>query len=336
MAHTYKESGIDYEAMDKLKNAALNYSGNRQNLIEFPNFYLVDILEGLGSLNKLADTIYQKTQQDYYFQVGWGNAASVLNDLAVTGATPLTIKLFIAAGHANWFKNQDCWQNLIAGFGEAAKFASCSWNGGETQTLPGLIQEDSFILAGSATGIIKPKRQILEEKKIRPGDRIILCESSGIHTNGITFIRKNFPDDLEVYTEAVKNKTLIYLPFINKLLADKVDIHYVSHITGHGWRKLMRPKRPFTYVLEDIPKPQLIFQKIREKSAMDDRQMYADFNMGAGLAIYAPSSSVDRILKIAQSQSVAAFDAGFVEKGPRKVIIKPIHVEFDGADLNIR
>lgn len=92
--------------MDKFKNACLKASGNPPQIIEFSNFYFVDILEGLGSLNKLADEIYSKSGQNFYYQVAWGNAASILNDLAATGAKPLSLKMFLAVGSENWFKDK--------------------------------------------------------------------------------------------------------------------------------------------------------------------------------------------------------------------------------------
>lgn len=322
--------------MDPFKNAALKKSGNPSPINEFPNFYLVDIEEGLGSLNQLADDIYLKTGRDFYYQVGWGNAASILNDLSATGAKPKTIKFFIAAGSEKWFANKNHWKKLINGFADATKFSGAIWNGGETQTLVDIINPKSIVLAGSALGIIKPKSKILSEEKIKSGDRIILLASSGIHTNGITLIRKIFTQDFETLGNAIKNKTIIYSPFINTLLSVDVKIHYASHITGHGWRKIMRSRHNFTYVIEKLPKPQPIFKKIQLATGMSDEQMYGDYNMGAGFALFVPKSSVDKILNSATKMSIKALDAGFVEKGPRRVIIKPLGIEYKGETLQIR
>ena len=149
-------------------------------------------MEAVGSLNKLAEDIFASIGQNFYYQVGWGNAATILNDLAMSGAKPLTMKLFVAAGSEKWFKNKRTWEKLLTGFADAAKLVGASWNGGETQTLTGIVNPKSIVLAGSATGIIQPKSNLLTGGRINEGDRIILLSSSGVHTNGITLIRKVF------------------------------------------------------------------------------------------------------------------------------------------------
>ena len=322
--------------MDAFKNACIKASGNNPQIIEFPDFYLADILEGLGSLNKLADDIYRQTGQDFYFQAGWGNAASILNDLSSIGAKPFSLKIFVAAGSQNWFANTAHWQNIIKGFKAAAKYSDVLWNGGETQTLVEIVNPKSIVLGGSATSIIKPKSNYLSGDKIQSGDKIILLGSSGLHTNGITLIRKIFKKDLRTQIEAIKNKTVIYTPLINKLLEERVELHYISHITGHGWRKIMRSHKKLTYIIEVLPKPKPIFNKIQEKTGMSSTQMYGDYNMGAGMALFVPEGGVAKIFSITKLMGIQALDAGFVEKGPRRVVIRPIGVEFQGSQLQIR
>lgn len=336
VAITYRESGVNYSLMDPFKNACLKAGGNSSVLLEFPDFYLTDVNEGLGSLNKLADSVYEKTGRDFYYQIGWGNAASILNDLAVFGAKPLTLKLFIAVGSEEWFTIKKRWESLIRGFKSAAEYTGACWNGGETQTLVDIVEPGSCLLAGSAVGIIQPKSSLLTEDKITAGDRIILLSSSGLHTNGITLVRKTFKNNPAIGAESLRNKTIIYSPLVNKLLEKGLKVHYASHITGHGFRKIMRSKREFSYVLEKLPKPQPIFSKIQKKTEMSDEQMYGDFNMGAGFALFVPQSEVEQVIKLSKEESIEALDAGFVEEGPRQVIIKPLKIKFAGNSLQIR
>ncbi len=336
MTTTYKQSGVNYSLMDAFKNACLKAGGEKSQLIEFPNFYLTDILEGLGSLNQLSDDLYQKTGIDYYYQVGWGNAATILNDLAASGAKPISLKLFVGAGSEDWFSDTKRWKNLIKGFQQAAQYSEVDWNGGETQTLVSVIKSQSIVLAGSATGIVEPKTNLLTEDKIKAGDRIILLSSSGVHTNGITLIRKIFKDDPDSASLAIKPKTTIYSPLIQELLKQKVELHYGSHITGHGWRKIMRPQQNFSYIIEKIPTPQIIFTRIQQKTGMSDYQMYSDYNMGVGFALFAPEKSVGEVLKLAKKHKIPALDAGFVKTGEREVMIKPLGIELSGKTLKIR
>lgn len=333
---TYYQSGVNYLLMDEFKNACIKAGKNAAQLIEFPDFYLADVLEGIGSMNQLADDIYKKTGTDFYYQVGWGNVATILNDLVAVGAMPLTLKLFVGAGNEKWFADKVRWNNLIRGFKEAADYAQVLWNGGETQTLVKTINQDSIVLAGSSTGIIQPKSFLIDEKNIKAGDVIIFFQSSGIHTNGITLVRNIFQDDMKSSIEAITQKTLIYSPLVLKLLKKGINIHYASHITGHGWRKIMRSKRDFLYRIEKIPEPQTIFKLIQKKAKLTDFQMYSDFNMGIGYAIFIQEKDVNLALNIAKKMSFKALKAGLVEKGERKVVIEPLNIILDGKSLKIR
>ena len=336
MAMTYRKSGVNYTLMDDFKNACIKAGKSSPQLIEYEDYYLIDVLEGIGSLSQLADDIYNKTGKDFYYQVGWGNAATIINDLIATGATPLNLKLFVAAGNEKWFKDKKRWKNLIKGFRDAAIYSKTFWNGGETQTLINVISKDSIVLAGSSTGIIKPKGKLIDEKNIRIGDTIILFNSSGIHTNGITLIRKIFKSDIENKIKAIQPKTIIYSQLISELLKNNISIHYASHITGHGWRKIMRSKKEFTYIINNIPIPQDIFKSIQKKAKLSDFQMYSDYNMGIGYAIFISEKDVNKTLSIAKKLKIGALKAGSVETGKRKVIIKPLNITLLGNSLNIR
>jgi phosphoribosylformylglycinamidine cyclo-ligase len=135
---------------------------------------------------------------------------------------------------------------------------------------------------------------------------------------------------------AIKPKTIIYSPLIQKLLSENVELHFGSHITGHGWRKIMRPKKNFSYIIEKVPTPQPIFQKIKQKTGMTDYEMYSDYNMGIGFALYVPEKSVKKVLEMAKEFKIKALNAGYIQEGSRKVIIKPLGITLSGKTLKIR
>lgn len=98
----------------------------------------------------------------------------------------------------------------------------------------------------------------------------------------------------------------------------------------------MRSKRNFTYLIENLFEPQPIFQKIQQKAKLSDTQMYGNYNMGAGFALFAPAKEVKKIISLTNRMEVTAIDAGVIEKGLRKVVIKPLGIEFTGDQLQIR
>ena len=61
----------------------------------------------------------------------------------------------------------------------------------------------------------------------------------------------------------ILNKTT---KLIQELLDKGINIHYVSNITGHGLRKLMRARGNFTYVVEKLFDPQEVFKFIQENA----------------------------------------------------------------------
>ena len=174
-----------------------------------------------------------------------------------------------------------------------------------------------------------------------------MVESSGIHANGLTLARtiaSKLPDgystllsDGSLYGESLLTPTHIYAKLIQDLFEQHIDIHYMVNITGHGWRKLMRANRDFTYVINEIPKPQPVFKFIQEQSGNDDREMYGNFNMGAGFAIYLPEKDSDKASRIAhQNHGLKTLKAGHVEKGQKQVAIRPKNIVFEGKSLGVR
>jgi phosphoribosylformylglycinamidine cyclo-ligase len=112
------------------------------------------------------------------------------------------------------------------------------------------------------------------------------------------------------------------------------------NITGHGWRKLMRAESPFTYVIETLPRALPIFDFIQKHGLVDDAEAYGNLNMGAGFALYMPEADVDKALEVVKSAGpsmpFAAFRAGHIESGEKKVVIRPKALEFHGSTLAVR
>ena len=117
---------------------------------------------------------------------------------------------------------------------------------------------------------------------------------------------------------------------------DDVDIHYMVNITGHGWRKLMRGPKNLTYRMSMVPEVPPVFDFIQTASESTLEDMYGNYNMGAGFAVYVPEGSVKSALAAIKSAGFTAWDAGAVEEGDQKVIIEPIDLTFMGDSLGVR
>lgn len=254
--------------------------------------------------------------------------------------------LHVAAYPNEWYADLKRWQGLIEGTLAACNLAGASWGGGESATDRDIIVSGKSLLSGSATGIIFPASKVLSEEKLEEGDRIVLLESSGVHANGITLLRRELLtrlpqgyktklSDGRSYGEVLITPTVIYSKIVEEVVINS-NAHYAVHITGHGWRKIMRANKPFTYVLEKILNPQPIFETIQQYSNSSQKEMYDTYNMGAGFALFVPEKEVEKVIKIAKKNKIKALDAGYIKKGPKQIIIEPLAITFFSDDLNIR
>jgi len=209
-----------------------------------------------------------------------------------------------------------------------------------------IVVKNTAEFAGSAIGIISPKKNLITDKKLKSGDRILLCRSNGVNANGISLTRaiaKNLPKGYatklsngKIYGEGLLTKTNVYARLIQDLLGAKIDIHYVSNITGHGLRKIMRARQNFTYVIKKIFDPQEIFLFIQKNANLSDYEMYKTFNMGMDYAIFLRPKDIKKTKSIIRSCGFESIDAGYVEEGERQVVIKPKNIVYKSETLSIR
>lgn len=363
---TYTGVGVDYDVMDPFKRSAqsagretaknisrLGFSevemsrGESAYLMDGGDRYVAHVEEGLGTKNLVADAMYALTGRSYYDHVAQCTVAMIVNDLITLGAFPLSVAMHLAVGASTWFNDENRSRDLIDGWKRACDLARCTWGGGETPTLKGIILPDAVVLSGSAVGVVKPKSRLIHAKNIQKGDTIVIIGSSGIHANGLTLAReiasklpKGYLSELRdgrSYGEALLDPTTIYVPLVEDCLNEGVPIHYAVNITGHGWRKLMRATESFAYVIDRIPAPHPVFSFIQEHGPVDDREAYANLNMGAGFALYVSEKDVRKILTIAQGLGMSALRAGVIEPSKvKRVVIRPLELEYLGSTLGVR
>jgi phosphoribosylformylglycinamidine cyclo-ligase len=366
MSLSYEQSGVNYDTLDAFKRACqraavattpalalhglsepAHVRGESAYLIETPEGYLAHVEEGLGTKNLVADAMFKLTGQSFYRNIGIDTVATMVNDLITSGALPISIAMHAAVGDSNWFANTKLAEDLAAGFAEGCTQSNAVWGGGETPALKGIVNPETIVLAGSAVGLIKPKsRRITGD--VQSGDAIVLLASTGVQTNGLTLCRAladRLPQgyltpigDGRPYGAALLDASAIYVKFVAACQAAGVPVHYAAHITGHGWRKLMRLDQPFVYKITDVGPVPPIFDFIMKHGPVDRREAYATFNMGAGFAVFVPAADAARTVRLAQSLRHTAWVAGAVEKqGDRKAVeIAPVDITFESDTLQVR
>lgn len=303
---TYKQSGVDIDegnrAVDLIKgkikstydNNVIGDLGNFSGLYSLKDFtsmkepVLLSSTDGVGTKLKLAQMM------DKHDTVGIDLVAMCVNDLICQGAKPLFFLDYIATG--NLVAEQV--EQIVGGIADGCKMAECALIGGETAEMPGMYSNDEYDLAGFSVGIAD-KEKIVSGQNVKCGDVLIGISSSGVHSNGYSFIRKIFLDTynykLDQYIEelgmtlgeALLTPTKIYVKLVLELMKHH-EIKAIAHITGGG-------------VIENIPrvipkglgidinknsweKP-AIFNMIEGFNAIDERELHKSFNMGIGLVL---------------------------------------------------
>lgn len=197
---------------------------------------LLSTTDGVGTKLKLASVLAQ------HDTIGIDLVAMCVNDLLVHGAEPVVFLDYFATGKLNIDQAETIIKSIAAG----CSIAGCALSGGETAEMPGMYQADDYDLAGFALGLVEREELLPKGAHIQPGDVVIGLASSGIHSNGYSFVRyiveKNnidlhaqppFKSTKATLGEVLLEPTTIYVPTVLPL----VKAGYISalaHITGGG------------------------------------------------------------------------------------------------------
>ena len=368
MSLSYEKSGVRYDQLDAFKRACQKAArttagllkdhgyaepattrGESAYLIEAEDHFLAHVEEGLGTKNLVADAVYAATGHCFYREIAIDTVATIVNDLITCGALPISVAMHAAVGESDWFADTTRTNLLVDGFAEGCRMAGAVWGGGETPTLGGVVEPEAIVLAGSAIGKISPKHlRIVGD--VRDGDAIIFFASSGVQTNGLTLCRRLAAQleheyqtpighgDPRTFGEALLAPSVIYVAFVRECQRRGLKLNYVAHVTGHGWRKLMRLEEPFVYEIT-APRPApALFEFIMEAGPVERREAYATFNMGVGFAAYVAPKDVEAALAVAKATGYDAWLAGRVKKeGARKAVVVPsLGLTFEGDTLQVR
>jgi len=365
---SYGASGVDYGRIDPLKIAAQRAAlatgaqldrhgfsevassrGESAYVVDVGPFYLASIVECLGSKALVADRMAELTGTSHYADIAQDTIAMAVNDLVTVGATPLVVQAYWAAGGSDWFDDGARAAALVSGWQRACEQCGIAWGGGETPALGGIVESGRVDLAAACTGIVSPKTRLSLGDHLGPGDAIVLLASSGIHANGVSLAREvaeRLPcgyltpvADSAVpitFGEALLVPTVLYAPITEALFRAGIRVRYAVNVTGHGWRKLMRHRADFTYRIRKLPEVPAVLSFLQREASLDARTAYATFNMGAGFAVFVPAEDAERTVAVARKAGVESWVAGSVAAGPRRLVIEPLDVEYDGSELGVR
>ena len=139
---------------------------------------LVSATDGVGTKTAIAAVL------ERFDTIGIDLVAMCVDDVVCSGAAPLFFLDYVAVGRLD----PNDVAELVRGIAAGCREAGCALLGGETAEHPGLMDEDSFDLAGFCVGIVERDRAI-DGSTIRAGDAIVGLAASGLHANGFSLIR---------------------------------------------------------------------------------------------------------------------------------------------------
>lgn len=329
---TYKEAGVNieegYKAVTLMKEHAsrtftsgvLNNLGSFAGMFELPKYknpVLLSGTDGVGTKLKVAFNMNK------YDTIGIDCVAMCVNDVLCHGGKPLFFLDYIACGELEGEKAAD----IVKGISEGCMEAGCALIGGETAEMPGFYKAGEYDIAGFCVGIVE-KDEIIDGSEIQAGNTLIGIESSGLHSNGFSLVRKLITDlDEDFNGDKMGNvllaPTKIYVKLILELIG-KYKIKGMAHITGGGfYENIPRMfKRDFTAVInKDRFKVPAIFKHLISLG-VEEEHMFNTFNMGIGFVLCVDSKDAKNIVEDIKAMGTMAYEIGYVEAGGRGVCLK--------------
>ncbi|MCH5220053.1 MAG: phosphoribosylformylglycinamidine cyclo-ligase [Muribaculaceae bacterium] len=335
MAQSYQQAGVNleagYEVVSRIKQhvASTMRPGTMGNIGSFGGMFdlsalhlkepvLVSGTDGVGTKLKIAFAL------DKHDTIGIDAVAMCVNDVLAQGAEPLYFLDYIAVGHNIPSKIEA----IVAGVAEGCRQAGCALVGGETAEMPGMYPNGEYDIAGFTTGAVE-KSKIIDGSKVKVGDVLIGLNSSGIHSNGYSLVRKIVSDnhldlnkaypefDGQTLGEVLLAPTKIYVLPVLEVLRH-VDVHGICHITGGGFDenipRALKPGMAFS-VIEGWWTVPPIFKKLEEWGHIPHREMFNIFNMGIGMILIVDKADATNVISILQQNDQQAQVIGTVVEG---------------------
>ena len=332
---SYKSSGVNRDTENETKEgmAAALETGDKRVLNkigafaslydgEFPGYehpVLVLKTEEPGTKQLLA------FQYDKFESICHDLVNHLVNDCIVMGAKPLSIQDCIVCGKVE----KPVVLRMVNAFAEAAKENECTLTGGETSWQPGTIAEGVYVLSASIVGVVE-KVRIIDGSKIQKGDIVLALTSSGVHTNGISLVRKIMEENPEILKEEVGGK-----PFIEAMLTPHRAYYRalkdlfmqdglvgLAHITGGGIEENLNRILPDGLSASiDLSKIRIlpIFGTLKKSGGLEDADMLRTFNMGVGITAVVRKEFVEEAIAHIKAQGIEAYEVGTIVEGDKTV-----------------
>ena len=345
---TYKDAGLDLKLYDQAmaRLPALMQLTHTPRVMDLPGGFaglfrlgksrkfernyrdpvLVSGTDGVGTKLKVACLAQS------YETIGIDLVAMSVNDCLCLGAEPLFFLDYLALPK----DDPDLIARLVAGVSAGCEQPGCALLGGETAIMPDIYSPGDFDMAGFCVGVVERKR-IIDGSRIKPGDVVIGLESSGLHSNGYSLVRKavfergglaveqHIPELGQSLGTVLLTPTRIYVKPILDVLqvkAGKPIIRGMAHITGGGIADNLERVLPedcrvsIDRAAWDEP---AVFSWLAESGNIDREEMFHVYNMGIGFIVVVRPKAADVVRARLAAHDIRTWMLGTVEAGERAV-----------------
>ena len=278
---------------------------------------LVSATDGVGTKIMIAQ------EMGIHDTVGIDLVAMSANDVAVQGAEPLFFLDYIVTGKVV----PEMIEQIVSGVAEGCLQAGCALLGGEIAEHPGHMKAGDYDLAGFCVGAVD-ERKVLTGASMVPGDVLIGFNSSGLHSNGFSLVRKVITEsifDLHQKPEGLDRSlgeelltpTVMYWRAVAALQAEELARGY-AHITGgglaHNLGRIVPPGLQAVVERSSWTIPP-IFRLIASEG-VSVAEMFRTFNMGIGMVGVVGEDEADRALEVAAEAGYPAQQIGVIRSRP--------------------
>lgn len=323
---TYSKAGVDLSKHGELHEIALSTVLNVNSMLnarfggihsyamwlEFRGLKIVLHVDGVGTKTLVASKLGN------YKVIGWDAVIINVNDIVCEGAKPIALVDYIAMNTFDY----SAFSDIINGIKDAALANGIALLGGETAILPDLI--NGIDVSCTLLGV----KDINTENKANVGDVVVGLESSGIHANGFSLVRKVIEGSVgyDAMVDGVKIADELVKPIANygPLIYEAHKMGIISaaaHITGGAFKKVKRILRSNSKAVLTMPKPPKIFEIIMRLGNIDIKEMYRVFNMGVGAVVTLHENNLNDFKHLARGYGINTIELGSIERGSGGVVI---------------
>lgn len=278
--------------------------------------------DGVGTKVAIAQAI------DKHDTIGQDLVGMVVDDIVVVGAKSLFMTDYIACGKVVPERIAD----IVRGIAEACASVGVALVGGETAEHPGLLAPDDYDVAGAAVGVVEASK-LLGPQNVKVGDVVLGMQSSGLHSNGYSLVRKIIADSGLDYRKTVAefgSKTLgevlleptrLYTGVLNNLLESDLgsSVRAMSHITGGGIAANLARVLPQGVAL-DVHRatwsPADVFRVLASWGKFSLESVEGTWNLGLGQALVVSAADADAIAASLTAAGVHTWTLGEIETAP--------------------